>query len=125
MKKPLGVILIGSFYIFGAIVLIITLGVRQDINMNIRFGVPFIQEISVRIFVAIFALVMAYGYLNLKKWGYWTMVIYSLVFSIISTYQMNIYHSQPFIGNVIFSSIVLLYTFIKRRSFYNSVNLNA
>lgn len=124
MKRPIGISLIGYFYIFGAIVLILTSGIKQQIDINVRFGVPFLPEIAVRIFIAVFSIIMAYGYLNLKKWGYWTMIIYSIVFSIISANQVNIYHSQPFIGNIIFSLIVLLYTFIKRHSFYDRVNIS-
>lgn len=124
MKRPIGISLIGFFYIFGAIVLILMLGIKQDIDINVRFGVPFLPETAFRIFVAVFSIIMAYGYLNLKKWGYRTMVIYSIVFSIISIYQVNTYHSQPFIGNAIFSIIVLLYTVIKRHSFYNRVNIS-
>lgn len=124
MKRPIGISFIGYFYIFGAIVLILTLGIKQDIDINVRFGVPFLPEIAVRIFVAVFSIIMAYGYLNLKKWGYWTMILYSIVFSIISTNQANIYHSQPFIGNIIFSMIVLFYTVIKRHSFYIRVNIS-
>lgn len=121
MKRPTGISFIGYFYIFGAIILILTLGIKQDIDINIRFGVPFLPEIAVRIFVALFSIIMAYGYLNLKKWGYWTMIIYSIVFSIISINQMYIYHSQLFIGNIIFSIIVLFYTFNKRHIFHSGV----
>lgn len=123
MKRPSGVSLIGFFDIFSAVVLILTLGMEQEININVRFGVPFLPETAVRIFVAIFTIIMAYGYLNLKKWGYWTMVIYSIVFAIISINQVNTYHSQPFIGNAIFSLIVLFYTVIKRHSFNNKVKI--
>lgn len=124
MKRPIGISFIGYFYIFGAIVLILTLGIRQGIDINVRFGVPFLPEIAVRIFVAIFSIIMAYGYLNLKKWGYWAMIIYTIIFLVISINQVNIYHSQPFIGNIISSIIVLFYTFIKRHVFHSSVNIS-
>ncbi len=120
MKRPFGITLIGYFYIFGAIILLLTLGVKQDIGINIRFGVPYLPEIAVKIFVALFSIIMAYGYLNLKKWGYWTMIIYSIIFSIISINQAVIYLSQPFIGNIIFSVIVIFYTFINRRNFHHN-----
>lgn len=122
MKRPIGITLVGYFYIIGSIILILTLGLKQDIGFNIRFGVPFLPEIVVRIFVALFSIIMAYGYLNLKKWGYWTMIIYSIIFLIISINQTNLYHSQPFIGNIIFSMIVIFYTFIKRNNFHSAIN---
>lgn len=124
IKRPLGITFIGYFYIFGAIILLITLGVKQDIGINVRFGVPYLPEIVVRIFIAFFSIIMAYGYLNMKKWGYWTMMIYSIIFLIISINQVNLYHSQPFIGNAIFSVIVIFYTFLKRYNFYRNINVS-
>lgn len=124
MKKPFGIIFIGWFYIFGAIILFLTLGVKQEVGINMRFGVPFLPETAVRLFVAIFSVIMAYGYFNLKKWGYWSIIIYSLVFLVISINQVNNYHSQPFIGNMIFSLIVILYTFMHRHSFYHDLMEN-
>lgn len=117
MKRPYGIALIGYFYIFGAIIILLTLGVNQEVRMNIRFGLPYIPEVIVKISIAIFTVVMAYGYLKLKRWGYWVMVIYSILFLAISLYQTAVYHSQPFIGNAVFSSIVLIYTYANRHCF--------
>ncbi|WP_234119022.1 hypothetical protein [Clostridium hydrogenum] len=121
MKRPSWITFIGYFYIFGAIALILTLGVKQDIDINLRFGVPFLPETAVRIVISLFSIIMAYGYLNLKKWGYWTMLIYSSLFLIISIKQANIYHSQLFIGNAVFSALVIAYTFRNRHSFYSTI----
>lgn len=119
MKRPFGITLIGYFYIFGAILLLLTLGVKQEIGINIRFGVPNIPDTVVRIFIIAVSFIIAYGYLNLKKWGYFSMIIYSILFLIISLNQVIVYNSQPFIGNAIFSLIVLIYTVIKRNYFHN------
>ena len=118
-ETPAGVKLIGCFYIFGAVVLLLTLGIKQDFEFNIRFGVPGIPEIIVRLSIIVLSLIMAYGYLKLEKWGYWIMILYSIVFLIISLNQVSVYKSQPFIGNVIFSLIVIIYTFTKREFFAN------
>lgn len=120
MKRPYGVTLVGYFYLLGAIVLLFTLGVQQDVGINERFGVPYLPEIVVRISVALVSIIMAYGYLNLRKWGYWAMVVYSVIFFGISINQFHVYRSQPFIGNMIFSIIVIFYTFINRRSFHQN-----
>jgi len=122
MKRPLGITLIGYFYIFGAAVLLLTLGVKQDLDINLRFGVPFLPETATRVFVAIFSIIMAYGYLNLKKWGYWAMIIYSVIFLIISAHQALLYGDQLFKGNIIFSMLVILYTYANRHSFNNNIN---
>lgn len=125
MKRPFGITLIGYFYIFGAIVLLLTLGLKQEIGMNIRFGVPNIPETVVIIFIIAVSLIIAYGYLNLKKWGYFSMIIYSILFLIISLNQVSVYNSQPFICNAIFSIIVLIYTVIKRNYFHNKEQISS
>jgi hypothetical protein len=93
--------------------------------MNIRFGVPYIPEFVVRISIAVFSIIMAYGYLNMKKWGYWALMIYSILFLIISLNQITLYNSQPFIGNAIFSVIVIIYTYNKRYNFFDSINVSS
>ncbi|QQE79745.1 hypothetical protein GI364_04445 [Alicyclobacillus sp. SO9] len=70
-----------------------------------------------RLIVAGIALVLAAGYFSLKKWGFWSMVGYSIVFGMISLHLASVHHQQPFIGNAIWSAMVLIYTLIKRRSF--------
>jgi hypothetical protein len=125
MKRPFGITFIGYFYVFGAIVLLLTLGVKQEIGMNIRFGLPHTPEIIVRISMIALSLSMGYGYLNMKRWGYWTMIVYSLLFLGISLNQVAVYNSQPFIGNVIFSLIVLIYTVVKRNLFLKSLRMSS
>ncbi len=124
IKRPFGLTFIGYFYIFGAIVLLLALGVKQEIGMNIRFGVPNIPETVVRIFIIAVSLIIAYGYLNLKKYGYFSMIIYSMLFLVISLNQVAVYNSQPFIGNAIYSLIVLIYTVIKMNYFNNKEQIS-
>ena len=92
------------------IFLFFTLNVVQTPPFNIRFAVQFIPEIIVKIFVGVFAIIIAYGYLKCLKWGYWSMIIYSLLFGFISLTQVSKYGSQPYIGNAIYSAIVVIYT---------------
>lgn len=122
-KRPSGITLIGYFYIFGAVVLILTLFTNptEKFAIAIRFGLPNVPENIMRALVAIISLIMSYGYLKLKKWGYWTMIIYSILFLFISLDMVIIYNSQPFIGNAIFSLIVLIYTFSKRKYFLRKI----
>jgi len=121
LKRPLGVVIISLFYFFGAVVLIYTsifYSPNSDrFGIAARFGVPTLPEQPVRIIVALIAVVLAVGYFSLKKWGFWSMVSYSIVFGAISLHLATVYHRQPFIGNVIWSAVVLIYTLVKKRSF--------
>ncbi len=116
-NKSIIIKLIGYFYIFGAIILVLTLGVKQEVNFNIRFGLQYIPESIFRVILILVTAIMAYGYLKMKVWGYWMMLIYSILFLSTSLSGISNYNSQPFIGNAIFSIIVLVCTFKKRKSF--------
>ena len=117
-SRPLGISYIGYNYIAGAIVLLISLNTEQVVPFNMRFGVPGIPEIIVRVFIMVFSLIMAYGYLKQTKWGYWTMMIYSALFFSISLIQMTRYNIQPYIVNTFYSLGAFIYTFKKRDRFY-------
>lgn len=118
-KRPSGVTLIGYFYVFGSIILIITLFTNsiEQYGIAVRFGLPNVPEGIMKILVSIISLIMAYGYLKLEKWGYWFMISYSIYFLLVSITLSQRYNQQLFYGNVIWSIIVLIYTFNKRKYF--------
>lgn len=116
-KNPLGIILIGWYQIFGALIVLFSLNVQQTPAFNVRFAVPFIPELLMKISVIVFALIISYGYLRQTKWGYWSMLIYSVLFCCLSLFQINKYGSQPFIGNAIYAAIVAIYTLIHNKYF--------
>jgi len=122
MKRPLGVSIISYFYIFGAIVLLFTAvfynADANSIGIAERFGMPIVSERFMRVIVAIFSMVMVYGYIRLKKWGFWLVVINSIFFGLISSSLISNQLQQPFIGNVIWSIIILAYTLYVKKAFF-------
>ena len=118
-KRPFGVTLIGYFYVFGSIILIITLFTNsiEQYGIAVRFGLPNVPEGIMKILVSIISLIIAYGYLKLEKWGYWVMITYTIYFLVVSITLSQQYNQQLFYGNVIWSIIVLIYTLVKRKSF--------
>lgn len=118
-KNPIVIKFIGWFQILGAFAVLFTLNVQQTPPFNIRFGVPSVPEFIVKICVGIFAIIIAYGYLNCLKWGYWSMLIYSILFCCISLIKIIEYGGQPFIGNAIYSAIVAIYTIFHSKYFIN------
>jgi hypothetical protein len=122
MKKPFGVTLISYFYIFGAIVLLFTAffydADANQIGIGERFGVPNAPEHLLRFIVALFSLIMIYGYFRLKKWGFWVMSAYSVMFGIISSLQLTDQSPQPYTGNLVFSILVIAYTIYVRKAFF-------
>ncbi|MED3986838.1 hypothetical protein P4646_22710 [Peribacillus simplex] len=121
MKRPLGVSLIGYFYIFGAVILLFT-SIFYDSNANqiglvTRFGLADIPERLFRVLVALISIVMVYGYMRLEMWGLRLMIGYSILFGVISLTLFFLHNQQPFIGNVIWSIIVLIYSIYVEPSF--------
>jgi len=122
LRRPLGVSLISFFYFFGAIILLFT-SVFYDVNADAigiaeRFGVPNAPEQLVRVLVAGLSLVMVYGYRNLKKWGFWLMIIYSILFGMLSLTLATTDNQQPFIGNMIWSIIVFTYSIYVKDAYF-------
>ncbi|MGG7177403.1 hypothetical protein ACQPU1_07430 [Clostridium paraputrificum] len=122
-KNPIGIMFIGCFQIFSSLALLFTLNIQQTPPFNIRFAMPFIPEILVRVSVAVFAIIIAYGYLRQFQWGYWSMIIYSILFCFISLTQLTQYGPEYFLGNAIYAGIVTIYTIGNRKYFikYNKV----
>ena len=124
MKRPMGVSLIGYFYVFGAVVLLFTAIFYQAdadaISISERFGVSILPERMMRIVLALFSLLMVYGYMRLKRWGFWLVVSYSVLFGVISSVIATNQPQQPFIGNVVFSVIVLIYTIYVKGAFFTT-----
>ncbi|MBU7320504.1 hypothetical protein [Paenibacillus oleatilyticus] len=120
-SRPLGIVLIGSFYIFGSIVLLLSLFVYElpfeKYGIAARFALPEVPEHLARFLVGASSLVMAYGYLKLKRWGYWFMVVYSIYFLSVSGYLFVLYKDQPFLGNIIWLVIVIAYSYTRRSRF--------
>ncbi|WP_026883011.1 hypothetical protein [Clostridium akagii] len=118
-KRPIGITLIGYFYILGAIALIVTLftNATQQFGIAVRFGMPNVPENIMRASVVVVFLLMSYGYLRLQKWGYWFMIIYTVYFLVVSICLSQQYKNQLFYGNAIFSIVVLIYTLSQRKYF--------
>ncbi|MGX9133944.1 hypothetical protein ACWV26_06135 [Rummeliibacillus sp. JY-2-4R] len=123
MKKPLGVTIISCLYIFAIAALIFITFFYHQINLNLglgdRLGIPDFPEELLRVLLAIVTLIIIYGYMNLKAWGFWMMILYSISFGIISYLILLSYNKQLFMGNFIWSAIVFLYTIMVHKSFFH------
>ncbi|MDF9410027.1 hypothetical protein L7E55_17060 [Pelotomaculum isophthalicicum JI] len=119
--RPLGVLLIGYLYMLGAVMLLLSLfdtSIVNSIGIAAQFGLPYFPERLFRVLISFIILIMIYGYVNLRKWGYWFMILYILYFGGVSTLLSMKFNQQPFNGNMIWSILIFLYTFTKRKSFH-------
>ncbi|MGY0371972.1 hypothetical protein [Clostridium sp. JNZ J1-5] len=100
-KRPFIITFIGDGCILGASFLVLSLFPKFSERFGIYFEslpnylkIPGLSENIMRALIAIILLIISYGYLKLKKWGYWLMVsinLFSLAIWIIS-YQQNKAH---------------------------------
>ena len=124
---PLGIWLIASFYVFGALVLLIALftngsNAREVIaaahGLSPAIGAEFVLA------VAALVLILAYGLISLSRWGFFLAVAYSFFLcanSLIHGGLSFAWTGQPQLqvhfGNLLWSAAVLIYLLVVRRRF--------
>ena len=60
-KQPIGIKWISYFQFFGAIAVLMTINIEQTPALNVRFGVPFLPELLVKILIIVLGTLIAYG----------------------------------------------------------------
>lgn len=117
-RRPLGIMFISYFQFFGALLLLFTFNIEQTPTFNQRFGILFLPESLLKHLIIGFGFFIAFGYLKQTKWGFFTMLIYSFIFCIISFLSDS---AQSFIGNGIYALFVTLYTLTHAKFFHISL----
>ena len=126
---PAGVLLIAAFYIFGALVLLVSVftnpaGVSQSIALV--HGLSPIIGAEILVAVAALALVLAYGLISLSRWGFFLAITYSLYLAGISLFMggLNFLWTgqaefQTYFGNFLWSMLVIIYLLFVRGRFFS------
>ena len=124
-KKGSNISFIGGFYIFGAVVLVVTLitgTYKTDtmcLSMALRHGLLFFPELPARIILIIISLVMGFGLLKLNKWVFGLVLVFCLYFTIANIIMALNTGNNVYYSSIIFS-IWVLFTLPKdRRVFIN------
>jgi hypothetical protein len=126
---PIGVLLISSFYFFGALVLLVNVftnpaevceTIARAHGLSSLIGIEFV------LLVAVFALALAYGLICLSRWGFILTITYSTYMVFINIISFTgIFTSTTssermiLFGNFIFSVLVIVYLLFVRRSFFS------
>lgn len=126
-RMPFGLWMIALFYLFGAVVLLVGMftnpaGVSRSIAD--AHGLPSAVDPWILPVVAALAILIAYGLVTVSHWGFFLTIIYLTTFGIISTAQLISHFQQPYIGNLTWSLLVLVYLVVKRRLFQESAGLS-
>lgn len=121
MKESKIVTFIGGFYIFGGIIVLLSL-IFKGSELNIIFNLPNTPDYIVKLLVGIIYIPLGYLYINRIKNSNWIILALAIVFFCISASLTTEFNTQPFIGNLIYSLFVIIVTIMRRKEFINSLN---
>lgn len=120
-SRPKEMTLIGSLYIFEAVIVLLALvvGGEEGVYTGLRGIVVIIPGYVLIPAVTMLKLAMSYGYLTMKKWGYLLIMLYSIVLILMNLYLMLQFGLNLYIWETMFSLYVLKYTYENRTVFSN------
>lgn len=119
VKNPILVTVIGDWNILSAFFIIASCFPTPKFIGQFGFSFIPIYSISegiIRILEVISLLIITYGFLRLKKWGYWLMITYNLFFLVISIVSI-LSHNKQLASFFIPSLLALNITFPSKRYF--------
>ncbi len=125
---PIGILLISGFYTFGAVILLLLFIINPAQAANaiaLRHGLPPSTGNWILPSIAGLALLIATGLWSLSWWGYILTIVYLLYFGSINVFLNSGQASWTFLGNVIWSFLIILYLILVRKSFIQKNAVNA
>ena len=120
MKESKVITFIGGFYIFGGIIVLLSL-IFNGSQLNTIFGLPNIPDYIVKLLVSLIYIPLGYIYINRIKNSNWIIVALAIIFFCISANLTTEFNTQPFIGNLIYSFFVIVATIIRKKEFTNNL----
>ena len=120
MKESKVITFIGGFYIFGGIIVLLSL-IFNGSALNIAFDLPNVPDYIVKLIVSLIYIPLGYLYINRIKNSNWVVLVLAIIFGCISASLTTKYNTQPFIGNLVYSCFVIVMTFLKRKEFKNGL----
>ena len=121
-KRPFIITFIGDMCILSAILSIISLFSNFIKPFEAYHGpLSIFSNGMMRAVIPVILLIISYGYLKLKSWGYWLMIIINIVFLVISIISSQLSEQQfPYVG-IIMVTINLIFILPTRKYFYKKV----
>jgi hypothetical protein len=128
--RPLSIMLIAGFYIFGAIVLLISQFVNSTEASKLIaevHGVSPLVDKGIFPVIAALALIISYSLFSLSKWGYVLTLAYVLYTGIIGLIQGGLEFAvtgdtshQVFFGSILWSVLVVTCLIAARHHFFRT-----
>lgn len=124
-KRPYIVTFIGDISLLAAVLSILVI-LFPDILGKYGFGmvpIPIFSEGVMSILLSIILLMASLGFLRMKKWGYWLIVIYYTFFLVVNIIWF-LQNKQPNLStNFVFMAIELIFIIPTRNYFYKKICL--
>ena len=120
MKESKIVTFIGGFYIFGGIIVLLSL-IFNGSKLNVIFDLPNTPDYVVKLLIGLIYIPLGYLYIERIKKSNWIVLSLAVIFFCISASQTTKYNTQPFIGNLIYSLVVIIVTAISRKEFTRDI----
>ena len=111
---------IGGFYIFGGIIVLLSLFFDGG-QLNIVFNLPNVPDRIVKAIVGMTYIPLGYLYVKRVHFSFWIMLILSIILFCVSADLTTELSTQPSIGNMIYSFFVVIVTVARRKEFCNSI----
>ena len=121
MKKSKIITFIGGFYIFGGIVVLLSLLLNGS-PMNIVFDLPDSSNHIVKLLIGIIYVPLGYLFLKRIRFSNWIVLVLAILTFCISAELAIKFDTQPYIGNTIYALFVIIVTMIRRNEFVNDIN---
>ena len=121
MKKTKIITFIGGFYIFGGIVVLLSLLLNGS-PMNTVFDLPDSSNHIVKLLIGIIYVPLGYLFLKRIRFSNWIVLVLAILAFCISAELATKFDTQPYIGNTIYALFVIIATMIRRNEFVNDIN---
>ena len=110
IKHSMIITFIGGFYVFGGIIILLSLFFNGS-AINIIFGLPDVPDHIVKLCVSVIYIPAGYFYIKRSKIAYWIILVCAVITFLISADLTTITGMQPYIGN-------LIYSLLSKKNFY-------
>ena len=121
MKKSKIITFIGGFYIFGGIVVLLSLLLNGS-PMNTVFDLPDSLNHIVKLLIGIIYVPLGYLFLKRIRFSNWIVLALAILTFCISAELATKFNAQPYVGNTIYALFVIIATMIRRNEFVNDIN---
>jgi uncharacterized membrane protein (DUF2068 family) len=117
-KRPILISYIVDLNLLNVFLVILSLFPKFTNRFGIITPTPTFLSVTIKVLVILVLLIISYGLMRLKRWGYWLMITYNMFFLVVSVIFLLKLTGQSFYNpDIIVSILGLILTFSAKRYF--------